>query len=45
MSEVLVPIRSPALSAPVTVASERAGVCFTEFFAANIRNPTGFRMV
>jgi hypothetical protein len=29
----------PALPAPVTACSERAGVRFLEFFAAAIRNP------
>jgi integrase/recombinase XerC len=35
----LVPISSPALTALVAAASERASMRFLEFFAANIRNP------
>jgi hypothetical protein len=40
MNQVVVPMGgSPALPQLVVVAGERAGACFFEFVAANIRNP------
>jgi hypothetical protein len=35
----LVAVTSATLPAPVAAAGERGGMCFLEFFAANIRNP------
>jgi site-specific recombinase XerC len=39
MNEMVILSRSSALPALVAAASERAGIRFLEFFAANIRNP------